>query len=147
MKAITIWQPWASLIMAGAKPFEWRNWPAPRWSLGRIVIHAGTRPMRIAEINELFEDIDAAQTSLVAGLALPILERAHLGLPLGAGLGTAVLGVPRRATEIYPGDDRCDPKKWGWPLRDPEPFEPFVPARGFQGFWEWRHDVPGRAAA
>jgi len=25
MKALTIWQPWASLIMIGAKPFEFRT--------------------------------------------------------------------------------------------------------------------------
>ena len=24
MKALTIWQPWASLIMVGAKPYEFR---------------------------------------------------------------------------------------------------------------------------
>ena len=42
MKALTIWQPWATLIMAGAKPYEWRTWPAPKWIQGqRIVIHAG----------------------------------------------------------------------------------------------------------
>jgi len=28
MKALTIWQPWASLIMAGYKPYEFRGWPA-----------------------------------------------------------------------------------------------------------------------
>ena len=27
MKALTIWQPWATLIMLGAKPFEFRRWP------------------------------------------------------------------------------------------------------------------------
>src|SRR5690348_14114849 len=25
-KALTIWQPWASLIMMGAKPYEFRRW-------------------------------------------------------------------------------------------------------------------------
>jgi hypothetical protein len=25
MKALTIWQPWASLIMIGAKPYEFRE--------------------------------------------------------------------------------------------------------------------------
>ena len=29
MRALTIWQPWASLIIIGAKPFEWRRWRAP----------------------------------------------------------------------------------------------------------------------
>ena len=44
MKALTIWQPWASLIMAGAKPWEWRGWAPPRSLVGqRIAIHAGAR--------------------------------------------------------------------------------------------------------
>lgn len=27
MKALTIYQPWASLVMIGAKPHEFRGWP------------------------------------------------------------------------------------------------------------------------
>jgi hypothetical protein len=33
MKALTIWQPWATLIMIGAKPHEFRGqwiWPEDR---------------------------------------------------------------------------------------------------------------------
>lgn len=26
MKALTVWQPWASLIIMGAKPYEFRKW-------------------------------------------------------------------------------------------------------------------------
>ncbi len=55
MKALTIWQPWASLIVAGAKPFEFRGWRAPRSLIGqRIVIHAGATKVAQAEVVELF---------------------------------------------------------------------------------------------
>jgi hypothetical protein len=78
MKALTIWQPWASLIMAGAKPVEWRGWPCPRWIVGqRIAIHAGARPARPAEIADIIARIDDTE------------------------------------------------------------FEPPIPARGAQGFWDW----------
>ena len=44
MKALTLWQPWASLVIAGAKPYEFRSWSPPRWLIGqRIVIHAAAR--------------------------------------------------------------------------------------------------------
>lgn len=44
MYALTIWQPWASLIAAGCKPYEWRGWRVPRNMIGRrIGIHAGAR--------------------------------------------------------------------------------------------------------
>src|ERR1700731_1099317 len=60
MKAITIWQPWASLIMIGAKPHEFRGYPAPRFVRGqRIVIHAGARPVKPFEVEDLLRRIDA----------------------------------------------------------------------------------------
>lgn len=30
MRALTVWQPWASLVVAGIKPIENRTWPVPR---------------------------------------------------------------------------------------------------------------------
>lgn len=50
MKALTIWQPWASLVMIGAKPYEFRRWDYRERQSGlqgqRIVIHAGARPVK-----------------------------------------------------------------------------------------------------
>ena len=44
MKAISLWQPWASLIACGAKPFETRSWAPPRELIGqRIAIHAAKK--------------------------------------------------------------------------------------------------------
>lgn len=44
MKAISLWQPWASLIAAGIKPFETRDWAPPRELIGqRIAIHAAKK--------------------------------------------------------------------------------------------------------
>jgi hypothetical protein len=44
MKAITLWQPWASLVAIGVKTIETRAWPAPRSLIGqRIAIHAAAR--------------------------------------------------------------------------------------------------------
>lgn len=44
MKAISLWQPWASLIACGAKPYETRHWAPPRALIGqRIAIHAAKK--------------------------------------------------------------------------------------------------------
>ena len=44
MKAITLHQPWATLIADGAKTIETRSWRPPQTLIGqRIVIHAGKR--------------------------------------------------------------------------------------------------------
>jgi hypothetical protein len=41
MKAISLWQPYASLIACGAKPFETRHWAPPRELIGQtIATHA-----------------------------------------------------------------------------------------------------------
>lgn len=146
MKAITIWQPWASLIMAGFKPYEFRGWPAPKSLIGqRIVIHAGTRSPRLKEMVELVEDVLAGRHVALTPGALPLLD-AFIGnpnrLPVAAGLGTAVLGTPRLACDLWPeafkaDSDRVEHSNWAWPLGDIRHFTPIVPTPGRQGFWQW----------
>ena len=167
MKALTLWQPWASLIVAGAKPFEFRGWKAPRSVIGqRIVIHAASRPMRASEIRDIVDHLkfggaNAASTCLHIDAALKLLMplyhfRKPVGLPLSAGLGTAVLGEPRNGIEIavqdfgfpqeaadelpeLPGfdSDRSEHANWGWPLTDIEKWDEPQPMRGAQGLWNW----------
>ena len=112
MKALTIWQPWASLIAIGAKPYEFRGWAAPRALRGqRIVIHSGVRPMRRQELQALWLRLTGREpwrTGLVADKALPLLKRvmAGLALPMGHGLGTAILGEPTKNPDL-PGMPAC----------------------------------------
>lgn len=157
MNAITIWQPWATLIMIGAKPYEFRSWPAPRAIRGqRIGIHAGARPVRKAEVADLLHRLQGTEawtTCLNRELALPLLERVHRSpglLPLSSMLGTAVLGEPVRSWQIVAefggainDSDRDDHCNWAWPLSDIVALEPPVPARGAQGFWTWQEAAHG----
>ena len=42
MKALTLHQPWATMVALGSKPYETRSWPPPAKLIGqRIAIHAG----------------------------------------------------------------------------------------------------------
>ena len=169
LRALTLWQPWATLVVAGVKPYEFRRWPAPKWVWGeRIAIHAGARPVRRREIDELIGAIRLEGgwgTALVPEPALEILlaMQARPGLvPTSAVLGTAVLGRPVPAAEAvaqayrdsFRGDsDRIDHVLFGWPLTEVRRFAPPIEARGAQGFWWWsttEADVPlaeTRAAA
>lgn len=150
MKVLTIWQPWASLIMIGAKPYEWRRWDYRARSAAlegqRIVIHAGSRPIKPQEVEDILGRLRDRYSSLIPDVATPLLERLRAAhkcagvLPLAAGLGTAVLGKPRHVASLFnsPADsDRIDHHMWAWPLTDIEPFVPPLPARGAQGFWNW----------
>lgn len=146
MKALTIWQPWASLIMAGAKPVEWRGWACPRWIVGqRIAIHAGARRVTTADIVDILGRIADGETSLDPILTKELLLTRPKGAwPLSSVLGTAIIGAPipvldwlRDHAPDFLDSDRIDHSKFAWPLTDIERFEPPIPARGAQGFWDW----------
>lgn len=153
LKALTVWQPWASLIIAGVKPYEFRGWPAPHAVRGsEIAIHAGARPVRRAEIADLIVRLRSpdAWTTGLKPEALPLLERWHASvglLPLSSVIGTAMLGEPRRAYEIVANlgghindSDRHEHANWAWPMLDVRALAPIVPAKGAQGFWDWRRE-------
>lgn len=162
MKAITIWQPWASLIIAGAKPYEFRGWRPPASIIGqRIVIHAAARKIDVEESYVLYKILQnrkeserlalyAAETCLHPELAMPVLKRAcklHQTepLPMACGLGTAIIGEPRLGTEIAEefgvpranDSDRDQHANWGWPMLDIEAWPEPIPMRGAQGLWNW----------
>lgn len=123
MKAITIYQPWASLIMVGAKPYEFRKW-SPRERGGsyaaligqRVVIHASSKRIRLPEIGFILDKMKAdgsvwASTCLHMEKAKPVLDAAYAmahcdddgsgtWLRYGCGLGTAILGEPRNGVDI-----------------------------------------------
>lgn len=169
MKALTIWQPWASLIIAGAKPYEFRGWRFPASMIGqRIVIHAAKRKIEIDEAGHLFHlrnfrncsddnKLRWAETCLVAEHAQAVFNQAlERNLPMAAGIGTAVLGEPRLGTEIAEefgvpranDSTRDQHANWGWPMLDIERWPEPIPMRGFQGFWncpEPEHVIGGGA--
>lgn len=153
--AITLHQPWASLIASGIKSVETRSWPAPARLVGqRIAIHAGKRLV--------LQPGDAIERELRALSG----EDWRVIIPTGAVLATAVLaGMARVAradllegcavhddgteigcaagrgrTPIDPwGDFSCG--RWLWFLDDVEALPKPVPAVGHQGFWRWNVEV------
>ena len=159
MKALTVWQPWASLIMLGAKRYEFRRWDyrkRDRSLVGqRIVIHAGSRPIKRDEILDIAARLQAGDSALdpeIAGRVITRLLDAHKCqgvLELAAGLGTAVLERPRLASKIFTGpkfdSDRIDQSVWAWPLADIQTFAEPVPMRGYQGFWNWPELEPTKS--
>lgn len=139
--AISLWQPWASLIAAGAKPFETRGWIAPGRFIGRrIAIHAAKHRVSLGLVTEM----DAA--------VLPILgSRWWQRLPAGAIVCTALLAGCYRVTGTRGGapvleDGRAirddgfgdyEIGRWCWELKAVEPLTPAAAAKGHQGFWTW----------
>lgn len=113
MRAISIKQPWATLIVAGIKPVENRSWPIRH--RGPLLIHAGKR------IDwEGFERIDQL------GLDLPDPDVLHRGGIIGQ---VDVVGCVSDSRSPWASRDR-----WHWIVANPRPL-PFEPMPGRLGLF------------
>ena len=152
MYAISLWQPWASLIAEGIKVQETRNWAPPKHLIGeRIAIHAAKRRLTKAELRELPSMIHHDMS----------VRYGHFweeDVPYGAVVATAELGGACRVVGkdkmlglegrlIYTNEPcRLFSDIYGdysvgriiWWLKDIEKFQEPVPAAGKQGFWDWK---------
>ena len=55
--ALTVWQPWASLIVLSLKPYEFRGWAAPKSFVGRRnAIHAARPAWHAEEVKVITRD-------------------------------------------------------------------------------------------
>jgi hypothetical protein len=142
MKIISIWQPWASLIVHGFKVNETRGWAAPKSVIRNTIGIAATKNI-LPEQRAAYED--PAFQRFYRETGLPPLEE----LPRGAILGTAFLNSCDLIDEETLDDITDEEKAFGWyevgryawRLRYPKPFDHPVIARGAQGLWE--HDPYG----
>lgn len=111
MKALSIQQPWAWLIVNGYKRIENRSW---RTSFrGPVLIHAG-------------KTVDKEGIQYVTrecGFTLPQLDRGGI---VGKGIITDCVSQSDSFWFVGP---------YGFVLEDPQPL-PFVPLRGQLGFFE-----------
>lgn len=151
--AITVWQPWASLIAYEAKVFEFRGWrPAPSLIGQRIAIHAAARAVNPVELRALLVKLHSPawrETGILgreAGIKLlEAMKPEPWLLPRSAVVCVALLGKPLANAELAESlgvehvndSDRDQHANIGWPLSDVCRLEPPVPARGNQGFWTW----------
>ena len=140
MRAITLYQPWAQLILLGAKLIETRSWDPPQSAIGtRIAIHAGKRVVEFPDWPEYREFNEAVRRWLGDNWAKEV--------PTGAVVCSALLKGARRvktANDLPDGDELLFGEygvgRWLWDLADIEPFDEPIPARGFQGLWTWRRE-------
>lgn len=151
MKALTVWQPWASLIAHGFKPYEFRSWAAPDSMVGqRIAIHAGARKVRRDEVQDLILRLRQPNMGWTVALkpeALPWLEGVLVApdsLPRSAVVCTAVLGAPVLGESVageFGGavndSQRYEHSNYAWPMGDVQMLDFPAPATGKQGFWHW----------
>ena len=156
MKALSLTQPWATLIAVGAKRIETRSWSTP--FRGLIAIHASK------SMPGYCRDLCAEQPFLRelthAGLSMP-------ELPLGAIVATcrlvyvfltgdtlnyrnasrAMCGPSGLTYEMNPQEIAFGdyaPGRFGWVLADVVRLSEPIPCRGMLGLWTVPDDVVAR---
>ena len=137
MKAVTLIQPVATLVVLGACRLEVRAWRTAH--RGRVAVYASRAfPQEARELCSR----EPVRSALRAGLGHDDWRR----LPLGALLGTVEL------LDCRPVEDERLPGGWAWVLDNPEPLPEPVPYRGRLGIFEvpdelFRPQAEARSAA
>ncbi len=126
MKALTLWQPWASLIAWGEKQYETRSWGTAY--RGDLAIHAGKKCVPNATLwHETMRKYDFKNLPSGVIVAIARLE--------------TVIRMDRNILawisdkEYAHGD--WDEGRWAWLLVDIRPLKEPIPAKGKQGLWDW----------
>ena len=143
MKALTLWQPWASLIALGEKTVETRCWDTKY--RGELAIHAATRmPARYLGASRYlpaFGDECADVLKVKRDAVGPAINQ----LPRGAVLCVVRLMQVERTEfarsylcqrELIFGN--YDDGRYAWILELVEKFETPIPAKGNRMLWNWQ---------
>ena len=145
MKALTLHQPWATLIADGVKAIETRSWRPPEALIGhRIAIHAGKRLIATHRLNRLTRRAMKKghgaywRQEIPQGAVVCTVRLAWAGRVRGfekEGYVSLATGPSSLVREDPYGDFGVG--RWLWGLEDIEPLDPAVPASGRQGLWNW----------
>lgn len=128
MKAISLWQPWASLMALGEKKIETRHWQIRH--TGPIAIHAAKKLVRIDDPHfyDALNRHGLLYGDLPRGAVLCYFQ--HINCKRITSHNAP--GFPERAFGDY------TPGRYMWTMQElvvlPEPFA----IRGHQGIWNWK---------
>lgn len=149
MRAITIIQPWATLIALGEKQYETRSWSTKH--RGQIAIHAGKKidkqACEVPEIKAALARHGYTADNLPTGAVVAVAELNECFRVLRDVLGgVVVLQAETRKTHFNTLDKEFsfgwfDSGRYAWELRDVQSLENPIPSKGQQGFWNWVGDI------
>lgn len=143
MKAITIKQPWATLIALGEKKFETRSWQTKY--RGQIAIHAGKSI-----------DKEACDDYLIKSTLAEHGIKSYKELPTGVVLATAklidcykveatvgyvsVLSKERTVEGLEVAFGDYTEGRYAWELGNLQVLAKPVAAKGKLSLWEWKNE-------
>jgi|GEM_PF-139945 len=134
-KVLSLWQPWASLLMINAKHIETRSWGTPH--RGTLVIHAAKKWD--------YENIPYAtlEEPFVSALRAAGLDPNNL--PLGAALGTVILDTVQDTSAVRDmlnvqelAFGNFEDGRKAWCVSRPKAFKNPLKVNGRQGLRHWK---------
>lgn len=131
MKALTLWQPWASFVAHGLKVYETRSWDTKY--RGWLAIHAASRiPREVVKLcqeepfSTWLERLNYTVETLPLGV---VVCKAHLLRTFRTG--------SERVSEFDQQFGDFSPWRFGWELGVIVSYKEPIKARGRQGLWDW----------
>jgi activating signal cointegrator 1 len=146
VKALSLWEPWATLVRRGLKLYETRDWPMPASIVGQpLAIHAAKKvfvPERWHDVFRRQLSADEVYPPFSYGCILCVVHPHH-SIKVGEAKLNFSMAEPARAKRelLYGNYIDIDPdsgkQRWATHLKDirvlPEP----IPFSGQQGIFNW----------
>lgn len=128
MKALSLWQPWASLVVLGLKQYETRSWKTTY--RGTLVIHAAkTWNMECSDaLSEFTNRFKVELGNAPFGMAIGSVELVEV-FPTDF-IDKRLLSKQERAFGDF------NKGRYAWMLRNPIMFTEPIPCTGHQRLWE-----------
>lgn len=137
LRVITLYEPLATLVMLGVKPWETRSWPT-KWR-GPLAIHAAMGQPTWAAEYDLDPDVRLYAHQLYGSKHIGAWGDFNFGQNWGKILGVVDLSTCKEFNDIWPakpfefGD--CTPGRFGWRLEWPTWNHRPINYRGAQRLW------------
>ena len=136
MKAISLWQPWASLMAYRFKTIETRHWPTSY--RGPLIIHAAKRKMDIIH-DEAVRNFESVNVDWLDGLPFGYLLCLVTLIDVSEIRNPDLYKYDYDSTEIAHGDFSLG--RYAWVTNFVKRFENPIPFRGSQGFFNVPQDI------
>lgn len=136
MKALSLWQPWASLVVLGIKKVETRSWATDY--RGPIIIHS--------TISVPPPAYDFWRDSEVRGLLRNAGVYDPMTLPMGCYVGVVdLVGIKTtEKIEVTPQEQRLgnyNAGRFAWLLENARELNEPIPIQGHQRLWNPSHEL------
>ena len=147
MYALTLWEPWATLLAKGIKEIETRSWhPHRNMKLPQtILIHAASRPVKHSELYALYKEREICRGEYsLRRVSLELIPPDRESFSRSAIIGAIdfenyFLMTPEIIAQTSRFERACGlwlPGRWGWNCSNPILFDKPIPCKGQQLFWK-----------